>query len=358
MAPRPRGRREARATPTAQSPSRPAAEPELHRSRQLRGVQPAAEFDVVAARRRRAAPGRRASSRCCATRCQRVGQRVVLWCSPPWLTRQAMVSGWKRDAPRARTRGDALVAPVPAVAQQRGLGDEVDRHAAQQRVFDRSRQRDAERGSPASARLRRAALRLRELDSLRRRRRSRRAPATAPARCRSDRADPRGRPLRAGALPGQGWRRSADSAWKAVSARCQAGLVEQRVEETVDPAMRPEPVASGRIVGLGSRWPGDAAPAGPARAMALQKRSICSLALGLETEQVAYTIRPPGFSRGHSARAVGPGCGPARDVVLRGAASERRDGGERCPRRCTARRAGCRRRAGRPTSRRFRASPA
>jgi hypothetical protein len=39
----------------------------------------------------------------------------------------------------------AQVAPVPAVAQHRRFGDEVDRHAALQRIFHRARQRHAHR---------------------------------------------------------------------------------------------------------------------------------------------------------------------------------------------------------------------
>ena len=102
----------------------------------------------------------------------------------------------------------------------------------------------------------------------------------------------------------------------------------------------------------GSSCPGEGGSAtGPASPCSLQKSVDLSLALGLEhraggVEQptAGREQRPEGVEQARLGRRQ------RRQVARRGAASGRRDGGGRCPRRCTARRAGSRRRRGRPTS--------
>jgi hypothetical protein len=86
--------------------------------------------------------------------------------------------------------------------------------------------------------------------------------------------------------------------------------------------------------------------------VALKERRDLFLPSARNTEQVQYSRRPPGLEQRpqgvEQARCWHPPAVPHR---WGGAASARRGGGARCPRRCRARPAGWRRTGGRPTRR-------
>ena len=132
---------------------------------------------------------------------------------------------------------------------------------------------------------------------------------------------------------------------------------------------RSRPAARGRgrgapwagLSGSGSRWPGDGGlKQGRAGALALQKSVDLLPALGRK-DRAGDVEQPPAGrqQRPQGIEHLGLHAGQRVRCRRRGAASARRGGGARCPRRCTAHRAGWHRTAGRPTSGRgCRASPA
>ena len=92
----------------------------------------------------------------------------------------------------------------------------------------------------------------------------------------------------------------------------------------------------------GSKWPGRGHQSGVG--VVRNKRLHLLLALGPENRAGAVDQPPAGLEqRPQGCRADGPGCRPAGQYRSAGAASARRGGAARCPRRCRARPAGWRR---------------
>ena len=245
---------------------------------------------------------------------------------------------------------DAAVAPVPAVAEDLGLGDEVQRHALASASSTPARQLEVDRVAEQHAVLV-AARRSKPVSSA--------AAARAAGAQRQARPHAAARPAaRAGAAAPNARsrlrRRSEPGGGGDVmdGGRCHRSLLDQGVEEAVGRGGRQGRTAAFRHCRAAAA--GARAMAGSRRErrrrLALQKSVDLVLALGLE-HRAGAVQQPAARREQRPERVEQPGLGraPARRCRWRGAASARRDGGARCPRRCTARRAGSRRTAGRPT---------
>jgi len=132
-------------TSVSQRPVGLRGQPELHGARQLRSVQPEGELDVVPGVRvhlgqigdlpiAQARQGR-----------QRLFQRGLRLVQSAESHAPAGGQRLERQAPGALHARHALVAPIPAVAQQLSLRREIHRDAPLQRLFHGTGEMDARR---------------------------------------------------------------------------------------------------------------------------------------------------------------------------------------------------------------------
>src|SRR6185436_14730396 len=120
-----------------------AAEPDLQGLRQLRGIEPVAEFDVVA---RSAVELRRLGQLPAADardHRHRLRQRGVVLAERAQADAPTAGERLERQPVAALDARHALVTPVPTRAVQGGFDLEIHRHAAAQGILDRARQRQA-----------------------------------------------------------------------------------------------------------------------------------------------------------------------------------------------------------------------